>query len=446
MKDDVVILGAGLAGLSTAWHLGDRAPWALYERGETVGGLAGTVHWDDGCRFDYTGHLLHASDPAFSALLDWLLPGQLAEHRRQAAVHSHGVRTPYPFQAHTHGLPPEVVTECLLGFAEARAEETIAGTTKAEPGASMARWVRRTFGAGFEKHFFRPYNEKLYRTPLEELATDWTTWSVPVPRLEEVVSGALGLLDDEGFGYNAAFRYPAAGGIEALPRALARGLVRPPALGREAVAVDVGARTVRFADGGEAGYRTLVSTLPLDRLLRMLHGAGHWAAGAADRLRMVSVVAVNIAVAREDILGRHWVYFPEPRYAFYRVGCFTGFGREVAPPGVSTLYAEVSVPPGETPDLAAVEQQVLDGLVDAGVLKSREEVRRSQALHLDPAYVVHDEFRRTELEGLLQRLERLGIISTGRYGRWHYGTMQSAVLDGREAAQRVLEQAGGNGQ
>lgn len=443
--DDVVILGAGLTGLSTAWHIGDRAPWRLCERGEEAGGLAGTVHWDDGCRFDYTGHLLHASDPAFSALLDQLLPGQLAEHRRRAAVHSHGVRTPYPFQAHTHGLPPGVVTECLLGFAEARAEEKASGALQAEPGAGMARWVRRTFGAGFEKHFFRPYNEKLYRTPLEGLATDWTTWSVPVPRLEEVVNGALGLLDDGGFGYNAAFRYPAAGGIEALPRALARGLVRPPELRREAVAVDAGRRMVRFADGGEAAWDTLVSTMPLDRLLRLLSGAGDWAAAAADRLRMVSVVDVNIAVEREDVLGSHWVYFPEPRYAFYRVGCFTGFGREVAPPGVSTLYAEVSVPPGETPDLAAVERRVLDDLVAAGVLRGRGEVRRSQALHLDPAYVVHDEYRRTALEGILERLGRLGIISTGRYGRWHYGTMQSAVLDGRNAAERALKQNGGNG-
>ncbi len=408
-----------------------------------VGGLAATMEWDNGCRFDYTGHLLHASDPSFSRLLDRLLPGALAGHRRRAAVQSHGVRTPYPFQANTHGLPAEVVTECLLGFVEARAAE--AGEPDGQrpaAGATMAHWVRRTFGAGFEKQFFRPYNEKLYRAPLEELAADWTTWSVPVPSLEEVVRGALGTLGGE-FGYNASFRYPASGGISALPEALARGLCRPVDLGMVAEAVDTARRVVRFADGRDVQYRNLVSTMPLPSLLGMLEGEGNWTAEAARRLRAVSVVDVNLAVDREDVLDQNWVYFPEPRFSFYRVGCFTSFARGVAPPGVSTLYAEVSVPPGETPDLDAVEQRVLDDLTAAGILRGREEVLRSTAVHIDPAYVIHDQYRRTELDGILQRLDRMGIISTGRYGRWHYGTMQSAVLDGREAATRILAGAAG---
>lgn len=444
--DSVVILGAGLAGLSAAWHLGSKTPWSLFERQREVGGLARTISWEDGCRFDYTGHLLHASDPAFDQLLDRLLPGALATHRRVSAVQSHGIRTPYPFQANTHGLPPEVVTECLLGFAEARAEEARREEiTKPGAGASMAHWVDHTFGAGFEKHFFRPYNEKLYRTPLEGLATDWATWSVPVPSLEEVVGGALGTLDSE-FGYNATFRYPASGGISALPDALARGLCRPAELGREAVAVDPDRRLVRFDDGGEEPYGTLVSTMPLPHLLGMLRGGEHnWAAEAAGRLRAVSVVDVNLAVDREAVLTENWVYFPEPEFAFYRVGCFSSFATGVAPAGVSTLYAEVSVPPGESPSLPLVQDQVLDGLVRAGILGSRGEVLRSEAVHIDPAYVIHDQQRCGALDEILQRLERMGIISTGRYGRWHYGTMQSAVLDGREAAGRILARETGGG-
>jgi protoporphyrinogen oxidase len=434
--EPVVILGAGLAGLSTAWHLGDRVDWSLHERSSVVGGLAGTRTWENGCAFDYTGHLLHASDDGFSALLDRLLPGALAEHRRRSAVHSCGRRTPYPYQANTHGLPEAVVTECLLGFTEARAEE--AGNPGRPPGGSMADWVGRTFGAGFARHFFRPYNEKLYRTPLEELATDWTTWSIPVPTLEEVVTGALGTVDAE-FGYNATFRYPAEGGISALPEALARGLGRPPQFNREAVAVDAASKVVRFADGGETPYRELVSTVPLDRLLLMLENEGGWAREAAAGLRAVSVVDVNIAIDRPGAMTENWVYFPEPAYAFYRVGCFTSFARGVAPEGVTTLYAEVSVPPGEKPDLEAVEQRVLDDLVAAGILRGRGELLGSEALHLDPAYVVCDRHRLEVLDEILEKLAGLGIISTGRYGRWHYGTMQSAVLDGRDTAARIIE-------
>ncbi len=37
-----------------------------------------------------------------------------------------------------------------------------------------------------------PYNEKLWRTDLNRLSSDWVEWSIPVPTLEEVVGGAPG--------------------------------------------------------------------------------------------------------------------------------------------------------------------------------------------------------------------------------------------------------------
>src|SRR5881396_2751848 len=61
----VVILGAGLTGLSAAYHLG--APSLVIEREAEVGGLART-HIDNGFTLDCTGHLLHLKDPRVVAL------------------------------------------------------------------------------------------------------------------------------------------------------------------------------------------------------------------------------------------------------------------------------------------------------------------------------------------------------------------------------------------
>ena len=53
----ILIVGAGLAGLSTAYHLSG-LPYRLYEREQEVGGLCRSYK-KDGFTFDYTGHLLH---------------------------------------------------------------------------------------------------------------------------------------------------------------------------------------------------------------------------------------------------------------------------------------------------------------------------------------------------------------------------------------------------
>ena len=119
--DPVVILGGGLTGISTAVHL--RAPWLLFEREERLGGHARTDE-RDGYRFDKTGHWLHLRDPGIKKLVDELLPGQMVPIARRARIFSHGVLTRYPYQANLHGLPPEVIKECLLGVVEAQAGGT----------------------------------------------------------------------------------------------------------------------------------------------------------------------------------------------------------------------------------------------------------------------------------------------------------------------------------
>ena len=62
MAEPVVILGAGLAGLSAAYHAKKRGmPHLLFEREGRVGGLVRSERVN-GFTFDYTGHLLHMKE------------------------------------------------------------------------------------------------------------------------------------------------------------------------------------------------------------------------------------------------------------------------------------------------------------------------------------------------------------------------------------------------
>ena len=227
------IIGGGVTGLVAAERLARSGLEAtVYEREAEPGGACRSIR-RDGFVFDHTGHLLHVGrDETVAYLRDLGLWDRLDVWQRRAAIAVGDHVTPYPIQIHTHGLAPEVRRDCLLGFIRAWADRSDDGRA-----AHFGDWVRERFGDGLARHFFFPYNRKLYRTEPHELSLDWVGRYVPKPDLEEVVDGALGL-HDRAVGYNAVFRYPREGGIRALPDAIA---ARVPdlRLGHEATRLDL---------------------------------------------------------------------------------------------------------------------------------------------------------------------------------------------------------------
>ena len=114
----ILILGGGLAGMSTAYHLGD-TPHLVLEAEQTPGGLCRSRE-RDGFLFDYTGHLLHLRNEKIISLVEELLPGKLETIARKASIRSHGADLAFPFQANLHGLPREIVADCVVSFVERR--------------------------------------------------------------------------------------------------------------------------------------------------------------------------------------------------------------------------------------------------------------------------------------------------------------------------------------
>jgi protoporphyrinogen oxidase len=201
--------------------------------------------------------------------------------------------------------------------------------------------------------------------------------------------------------------------------------------------VDPIARRVVLETGETLEYERLISTVPLDALLRMLSPQP---AGippqAPGRLRAVRVINVNLGVDRVNLLPCHWAYFPEEEFPFYRVGSPTNYSRGVAPRGCSSLYVEVARRRDELFDEAEILDEIVEGLRKARILRGGDHILAKEVLVLDPAYVIYDHFRKERLPGILSELERHEIVSTGRFGAWEYGSMETAMRQGREAALR----------
>lgn len=433
MPEKNVIIGGGLAGLACAHYLGGDC--ILLEREPFVGGTASTVE-RDGFYFDRTGHWLHLHDNGLRSLTQRLLGDRLVTVERRAQIFSHGVRTPYPFQANTHGLPPQVVADCLLGFFAAR-EAQAAGRT--EPPRTFEDFIRLRMGDGIARHFMIPYNAKLYTVPPSQMDYSWCERFVPLPTPHEVVLGAItpgG--SNRALGYNASFLYPKGGGIGQLAERLAASLDVDLRRGVAVRAVDWKKKTVQLDDGTSLGYNILVSTAPLPDLIAMLSEPPDAVIETASKLRATSVTYWDIGVAGPNRpTDAHWTYFPAHDVPFFRVGSASAAAPWVAPEGHRSYYAEVSHRRGT--HCNTTDGQILAALRSVGILGKHEEPVVMQRSTIDCAYVIMDTEYGHARGGLLEWLAKEKVLSIGRYGAWTYESMEGAMLEGREAAERLRE-------
>jgi protoporphyrinogen oxidase len=424
----IAIIGAGLAGLSAAFDLKGRE-LRIFEQEDRPGGLCRT-EVRDGFGFDHGGHLLHFRDPRLRDWVKELLGDNWTEHERRAAIFSQGVVTPYPFQVNTFGLPRETVQECVVGFIQAclQAEQRVPAPE------DFAGWVLHTFGPGFARRFFFPFNEKLWQRDLRELTADWVSWSIPRPSVAEVVAGAIGL-ETGKFGYNPTFLYPRQGGIESLPRALSAAVGRVET-NRQVIEVHPKEKELVLENGERVRYRKMIATLPLPELIRRMRGLPEEIEAASRGLKHVSVLCLNLGFSGPPVSDRHWIYFPEPKFRFYRADVYSSY--HPGPPDRSALALEISLRPEE---LAAAQSDLLDSCLrtfqEAGWIQAQHQVIHRSTIPIPYAYVVYDRHRQKHLPKILAYLRSQEIYPAGRYACWEYGTMTDALGQGRAAAAEV---------
>jgi len=450
MAGRVLIIGAGLTGLSAAFHLEKMGgiDYSIYEKENRVGGLCRSeeIIWP-GLKGTFTldilGHLLHLKGKYTKELARSLLKDNLKIHKRDSWIYSKGVYTRYPFQANTYGLEPEVVKECVFGLIDAKCNSLYSRGDYAEE--SFNDWILRNFGKGIAKHFMIPYNQKIWTVHPRKLTCGWLKLNpkfVPSPTIEEVVRGALSE-QRKGFGYNVYFYYPRRGGIQKLPDAFARS-IRNLRLGRALSKVEIWGKEAYFNGGKiKENFQFLVSTVPLPELiLDIMENVPRRIRDAALKLKHNSVLNINMGVKRDDIDRGHWVYFPERKYVFYRVGFPRKFSEKMCPRGTSSLYVEIAYRSGELTRerMGRLIAQAKRDLIKAGILEREDEILFSRPIAIPFAYVIYDRSRDGSVEIIQNYLRNKNIYSVGRYGGWKYSTMEEAILEGKEVAEGIASE------
>lgn len=415
-----IVLGGGIAGIAAAYFArkAGRAP-VVFEAEPRAGGLIDNFTVD-GYRFDNAVHLSFASEPEVRAVFDQT---PYVSHDAVSLCWDAGFWLKHPTQNNMFALPVEQKIEMISGLVEQPEIEI----------KNYRDWLIYQYGGPIAARWPLVYTEKYWTLPAEALGTAWIGKRMRRADLREVLFGAF-TEDTPNTYYVSQMRYPVRGGYRAFAEPMLADV--EVVTGARATQIDHRARTVRFADGRQAEYDRMVSTLPLPQVVAMMSGVPADVRAAAETLFATEIDLISVGFNREIAFPSLWFYIYDTDILAARAYSPSLKSPDNAPPGRSSLQFEIysSSRRPQAHSVEALKENTLMALQRMNIA-SPEDAAFLHHKRLPYGNVVFD-LGMEERRNLVRAwLADVGIVTAGRFGEWDYLWSNQAMLSGMRAAE-----------
>ncbi|RIH65691.1 FAD-binding protein [Mariniphaga sediminis] len=435
---NIVIIGAGMAGLGAAHHFKENNIKAtIFEKNNYFGGHAATFE-KDGFIFDDGPHISFTKNERLRKLFHESVNGKVENFKADVNNYWKGYWVKHPAQANLHGLPDDLVVKILREFFELSQQNG----GKVE---NYKDWLYESFGETFSENFPFQYTKKFHTTTPDNLDTDWIGPRMYKPDLDKILKGALSK-STEDVHYVSDFYYPSYGGFARFfDRFLEQTQVEYE---HKVVKIDPKNKQISFSNGKTMAYDHLISSVPLPELVPCIEGVPDEVLEASQKLACTTCVLVNVGVARDDISKAHWTYFYDQDIVFSRLSYPHLFSPNNTPENCGSIQAEIYFSKKYKPLTSSPEDFIEPTILDlkrCGILNDSDEIIYREARVSPYANVIFDLERIPSLATVHNYLNQIDIKYCGRFGEWGYHWTDQSFISGENAAEKVLEQLKSDG-
>ena len=449
----VVVLGAGLAGLATAYELRRAgATVTVIEKEDYAGGMA--CSWKCGPYWlDHGPHRFHSRDKNLIEHLYEVLDNEVVTRERLSRIYLQGRFFHYPLKAQNvlANMPKGVLLRAGWDYVWIRMVQWF----RKIPDDNFENWVLKRFGRTLYEIFFGTYTSKAWKMPCTQISADWASQRISQANLWDTVKKTLHPpKDGEVRSLVSEFWYPARGGIGQIGRKYAEKIERMGGVIHlraplERIEIQGGlAHQVVFRQEGREHVLEcdeIVNTVPLSRALEAFRPEiDEEVKQAIGKLGYSAIVFVYLEVDKPSVSPDHWVYLPEKHLTIHRISEFKNFSDDAAPGDKTVVCCEITCRMGDEHWNLSLEEGAKIAIRDLETLGLIEPgIARGIDLHkLRYAYPIYDLTYKENLEVLKRAAKRVkNFHTTGRQGLYRYNNMDHSIAMGRRIAKTILKGA-----
>jgi protoporphyrinogen oxidase len=441
MRDPVVILGAGPAGLACAHRIlrDSKRKVVVIEKAPVVGGAGGSFRWK-GHTLDYGPHAFHTRGDEPELLVRSLFAGEpdtLIEGRKRVHVYLKGKRFRYPLQVREALLKfnPFLSLRIILEFVITSIFHALVSI----PIDNFENWGRKRFGATLYRMTFGDYTEKVWKMSATKISEKFASEKIQGFNFVDLVRRLLRIGGQVTEPYYQTWIYHRHGSGRIYERLAAEveAMGGEILLGADIKAIPIEGKRVRCVSVEYAGASrrelcdTLVSSIGLPQVVKLMGDTVPFSVRhAAAKLAYTSLIVAYLEFDVEFVSDDHWFYLLEREFAFNRVTEQKNLSPHTMEPGKTVLSLELTCRLGD--ELWRMSDQEVFDLAK----------RDCQRIHFVPVdritgfvvkrvpsvYEIYSKHFDQHVDVILGHLRELdNVVSIGRRGLFLQGDMHQAV-------------------
>jgi protoporphyrinogen oxidase len=417
-KVEVIILGAGISGLSAAYHLkvDNDVKSLVLEKRSSHGGLLDNFIID-GFTFDNFVHLSFTKDgyvkKLFSESTEFLL------HNPQPYNYFRGRWIKHPVQNNLHALPIMMRLRIIVGFFLRRRNKEL---------KNYEDFLHASYGKYFSSWFPVQYTRKYWLSEPRDLGVDWVGPRMYRPALKEVLQGAFNANTKDVY-YSGEMRYPIQGGFKSFLSKMVENLEIN--YNSNVIKIDPYNKFLTLEGGMTYHYERLISSIPLPEYLNLIVDIPDEIKTALKNLKWTSAAIISMGFNRPDVAKHLWFYIYDEEIMASRIHSPSLKSKNNAPLGCSSLQSEIYFSyKDDSIDKDKLMNEEINRYIQHGFF-DREDLLFSDIKIQKYANVVFDHEIYNNRKIVRGFLKDFGIETIGRFGEWDYFWSDQSLLSGK---------------